>query len=522
MPSLARRWDRDSRRRPASARYALEALEGRTLLSGAGASAAATSAQVPTTMVLDQSLKTAVTGANVTFAAVIENASTHAPVTTGKVNFTTRGPEQLNLGSVNVNSAGVAAVTTALLTKLSNYTVIASYDPHNGRIAPASATATVQVIPQPIHVPTKVILVTGASRAESGQSVPLLAVVKDAGTGNQVDAGKVLPISGTVQFYSRSPQSILLGQVSINQATTTSSSSFVQALQSIFGQTNQAAIQAGKNRATISTNKLTQVAPYAIEARFTPSNSDFTASTSAPLQVTITPSTHHDPTTTALQAPTTTIEQGEEISFNATVQNHSSSLAGGVVEFTTMGSHPILLGKIAVSGFDQHLSLTTGKLQKPGDYHVQAIYLPGNSRFAESASAPVTITVTPMTAASFRVTPVRRYGAVKQPLSFTVTAVDSRGRPVTNYDGTVFVYSPTNSLPNFPPSTYTALNIAPPSPATPGLARITPTSYTFTTADHGSHTFVNGVTFGKGGAERIRITQASDSKVQGEATFAIE
>ncbi|MHB1559518.1 MAG: Ig-like domain repeat protein [Isosphaeraceae bacterium] len=522
MPSLARRWDRDSRRRPASARYDLEVLEGRTLLSGAGASTVEPSATVSTSMVLDQSLKTAVTGANVTFAAVIQNSSTHAPVTTGKVNFTTRGPEDLNLGNVSVNGAGVAAVTTSLLTKPSNYTIEASYAPHNGRFAPASATTTVHVIPQPIHVPTRVILVTGAPRAESGQSVPLLAVVKDAGTGNQVDAGKVLPISGTLQFYSRSPQSILLGQVTINQATITSSSSLVQALQSMFGQTNQAAVQAGKNSATLSTNKLTRVGPNDIEAKFTPSNSDFTASTSAPLRVTITPSTFHDPTTTALQASTTTIEKGEDISFYASVQNHSSSLAGGVVEFMTMGPHPVLLGKVTVNGFDQQLSLTTGKLQKAGDYHVQAVYLPGNSRFAESASAPVTITVTPMTATSFRVTPVRRYGAVKQPVSFTVTAVDSRGRPVTNYDGTVFVYSPTDSLPNFPPSTYTALNIGPPSPATPGLARITPTSYTFTTADHGSHTFVNGVTFGKGGAERIRITQASDSKVQGEATFAIE
>lgn len=522
MPSLSRRWDRDPRRRPASARYDLEALEGRILLSGAGASAGEPSATTATAMVLDQSLQTAVSGANVTFAAVIKNASTNAPVTTGKVDFTTSGPAHLNLGSVSVNSAGVAAVTTNQLTRLTDYTIDARYVPHNGRIAPASASATLHVIPQPLHVPTRVVLVTGAPRAESGQSVPLLAVVKDAGTGNQVDAGKVLPISGNLQFYSRSPQSILLGQVSINQATTTSSSSLVQALQSIFGQTNQATVQAGQTRATISTNKLTHVAVYDIEAKFTPSNNDYAASTSPPLRVTITPSTHNDPTSTVIHAPTTTIEKGQDITFYATVQNESSSVAGGTVEFTTTGPNPILLGKIPVNGFDQQLSLTTGKLQKAGTYHVEALYLPGNSRFAESASAPVTITVTPMTASAFRVTPVRPYGAVKQPLSFTVTAVDSRGRPVANFDGTVFVYSPTDSLPNLPPSSYAAMNIAPPSPATPGLARITPTSYSFTTADHGSHTFVNGVTFGKGGAERIRITQANDSKVRGEATFAIE
>ena len=68
---------------------------------------------------------------------------------------------------------------------------------------------------------------------------------------------------------------------------------------------------------------------------------------------------------------------------------------------------------------------------------------------------------------------------------------------------------------------YASLGIGAPSPDTPGLAKFSPASYTFTPADHGSHTFAGGVTFGKAGAESIQVTQANDSKVQGKATFAI-
>ena len=43
----------------------------------------------------------------------------------------------------------------------------------------------------------------------------------------------------------------------------------------------------------------------------------------------------------------------------------------------------------------------------------------------------------------------------------------------------------------------------------------------FTLADHGSHTFVGAVTFGKGGAETLQVTQANNHEVRGKSTFAI-
>ncbi len=205
-----------------------------------------------------------------------------------------------------------------------------------------------------------------------------------------------------------------------------------------------------------------------------------------------------------------------------TVQNTNSSLADGTVEFTTVSSHPVVLGKFTVSAFDQPVSLATDKLQKVGTYQIEADYVPSNKRFAKSTSAPVTVTVTPFTAASFRVTPLARHGHLNQPMSFEVTALDSQGQPLTNYTGTVVFTSPSDSWTIFPKSVYASLMIAEPSPETTGLATLTPEAYTFTPADHGSHTFVRGVTFAKAGEETIEVNQANDGKVHGKASISVE
>ncbi len=160
-------------------------------------------------------------------------------------------------------------------------------------------------------------------------------------------------------------------------------------------------------------------------------------------------------------------------------------------------------------------------MQKAGSYQIQAIYLPNTNLFAESTSIPVTVTVTPLTAASFRVTPVVPYGHPGEPLSFEVTALDAQGQPLTNYTGSVVVTSPTDSRTNYPASVYASLKITEPPAQAPGFAKITAQSYTFTTADHGSHIFVGAVTFGKAGEESIQVSQANDLKVYGKTTFSI-
>ena len=180
-----------------------------------------------------------------------------------------------------------------------------------------------------------------------------------------------------------------------------------------------------------------------------------------------------------------------------------------------------MVGKITVGAFDRQITFSADTLQQIGTYQVQATYVPSSGRFAGSTSAPVSVTVTPLTAVSFRVTPVVSHGDLNQPLSFEVTALDAQGQPLTDYTGTVVFTSPTDSWTILPAPAYKRLGIAEPSADSPGLATFAPASYTFTTADQGSHTFVGAVTFGKAGAETLEVTQADDPEVSGTTTFAI-
>lgn len=350
-----------------------------------------------------------------------------------------------------------------------------------------------KVIPVPLNVPTVTTVASDASAAEVGQYVPLVATVKDAGTGVDVNAGIVEPITGSVAFLTDSPNPIVLGEVNLNKS----------------------------GQAALSTNMLRNIGPYQIIAEFLPANNYFSESTSAPTVVTITPKTVNAPTVTSLQVLPTSIETGESITLTASVQNTNSSLADGVVEFVTVARHPVVLGTVPVGLFGQQVSIATSALARVGTYQVEAEYVPNTNRFAESTSPPVTVTVTPLTAASFRVTPVVRHGHLGKPLSFTVTALTAQKRPLTNYTGTVVFTSPTDSWTIFPKSVYISLGLAEPPAQSTGLAIFAPPAYTFTPADHGSHTFVDAVTFGKGGAENIKVTQANNPKVVGKTTFAI-
>jgi hypothetical protein len=208
--------------------------------------------------------------------------------------------------------------------------------------------------------------------------------------------------------------------------------------------------------------------------------------------------------------------------LNATVQNTDSTLADGVVKFVTVARHPVVLGQMSAAAFGQQISFGTYGLDQVGTHQIVAKYLPNSNRFAESFSAPITIAVTPLTAVAFRVTPVVRHGKLNKPLSFAVTALNVHHQPLTNYTGTVVFTSPTDSFSILPKGVYTSFNLTPSAPPTTGLATFPTPQYTFTTADHGSHTFLGAVIFGKGGAENIQVTQANNPKVFGRTTFSIQ
>ena len=465
------------------------------MLSGTSASLATSGAQIASITELKTSVTTAITGAKLTFSATVEDAATDVPISSGKVDFKVQGPQTIDLGDVAVGTQGIASITTKDLSTIGNYRVKAEYKPSNPKISVSAATpVTLKVIPVPLDVPTTTTLTSEATSAETGQYVPLIATVKNAGTGDQVNAGLVEPITGNVEFIVDSPNPVVLGKAKLKK----------------------------NGEAGLSTKKLKNVGPYQIEAEFLPSNKYFAASTSAPIPVAITPQTLNAPTAISLQATPNVIETGEPVVLTASVQNSNSSLADGVVEFTTVGRHPVELSTVPVSTFGEQISLTSNYLQNVGFHQVQAKYLPNTNRFAKSFSAPTTIAITPLTAVAFRVTPVVSHGKLNKPVSFKVTALNAHRQPLTDYTGTVVFSSPTDSSTTFPPAFYTNLHISASPPQTTGLAMFPVQSYTFTPADHGSYTFVGGVEFGKAGAEVLQVTQSNDPKVVGKATFAIE
>jgi Bacterial Ig-like domain (group 3) len=341
----------------------------------------------------------------------------------------------------------------------------------------------------PLNVPTATSVQTGATKAEVGQYVPLVATVKYAGTGQSNGQ----PITGSVAFVTQSPNPIVLGEAKLNN----------------------------HDQASLATNLIRTAGPYQINAEFLPANNYYAESSSAPVAVTINPATVNAPTVTSLQTSTSRVETGEPLSFTAAVQNADSSLADGVVEIETVARHPVVLGALNVGAFGQQINFTSFALQRVGTYKVEAVYVPSTNRFAKSISPPITVTVAPLTAASFRVTPIVRHGHLGTPLGFTVTAVNAQNQPVTNYTGTIVFSSPTDSWTIFPKSVYASLGLSEPPAQSTGLASFNPQAYTFTTADHGSHTFVNAVAFGKGGAESLEVTQANNAKVSGKTVFAI-
>jgi hypothetical protein len=464
------------------------------MLSGAGVSLNGPHGRIASMTVLQSSLSTAVTGSKIVFNASVENAKSHTPIASGTVDFVIQSPQKKGLGDIKLNKQGAASIATTDLTTIGKYRIEAQYEPSDSKItASNSAPLTVNVIPVPLNVPTAITLESAASSAEVGQYLPLTATVKDAGTGTQVNAGKVEPISGTVEFFTATPQPIVLGDVVLSK----------------------------KGVASLPTNLLKTAGHYPIEAEFLPSNNFFGGSVSAPTDVTITPEAHDSRTVTTLQAPTRTFETGETIPLNVMVQNAKSGLANGVAQIYTVSRHPVVLASIDVSTVGRPISIVTNKLQKTGSYRIEAEFLPNGNRFAGSTSPPVTVSVTPLTAASFNVTPSVRRGHLNEPLSVTVTALNAQKRPLTDYTGTIAFSSPTDSWTVFPASVYASLKLTPPPPQATGLATFATQSYTFTPADHGTHRFVDEVTFGKGGAENLKVKQANNPKVFGTTTFAI-
>jgi len=228
------------------------------------------------------------------------------------------------------------------------------------------------------------------------------------------------------------------------------------------------------------------------------------------------------PTETVLQSSNDTAGPGQAISFIATVTdaNTGRPVSGGRVEFFVESPTRQLLSKVNLSKKGV-AALTTTKIRHLGTNVVVADFIPATHRPAGSESAPVAVSVNPLAVTSFLVVPNDPVGHAGQALTFTVTALDAERQPATDYTGTVLVTSPTDSNTVFPPRIYVALKLQAPPAVTVGLATFQNQVYTFTPADHGTHTFVNGVTFNKGGAETVKVQQKNNSTIRGIGRFAI-
>jgi Ca2+-binding RTX toxin-like protein len=109
-------------------------------------------------------------------------------------------------------------------------------------------------------------------------------------------------------------------------------------------------------------------------------------------------------------------------------------------------------------------------------------------------NASVTVTVTPSPVAGFRVTPSTSSPNAGDALAVTVRAIDAFGNLVPSYTGTV--QPPTSDGQSTPPS-----------------------PYTFTAADHGTHTFA--VTFQVAGPRTITFTDTVSPAVTGSTTVIV-
>src|SRR5579883_236388 len=196
-------------------------------------------------------------------------------------------------------------------------------------------------------------------------------------------------------------------------------------------------------------------------------------------------------TTTTLQASTQVGVQHPSVTLVATVNAPAihRPVNSGRVRFEVVSPYPEGLGTASPDTVGR-ATLKTSRLHRGVAYEVQAQYVSPQGIF-RSSSARLDVKIAPPLANSFRITAPQYFGAPGTPLTYSVTALN-HGRPVRDYTGTIQFFSPTDHSAKF-------------------LTR----TYTFTTADQGTHTFVDGVTFHKGGAEVVRVNQLNNTHIVG-------
>jgi hypothetical protein len=204
-------------------------------------------------------------------------------------------------------------------------------------------------------------------------------------------------------------------------------------------------------------------------------------------------------TATYLQASSQTNAVHPSVKLVATVEAPAVKrpVGAGRVRFSVISPTQEFLG-VAHPNSRGSATLKTKRLTRGASYVIQAQFVAPNAPFGPS-STQLDVTVGESPVNSFRITAPQYFGAPGTPVTFSVTALDRAGQPVTDYAGTIQFVSPTDRSAKF-------------------LTR----TYTFTTADHGTHVFPGGVTFHKGGAEVVKVEQLNNTRIVGTQAFGIE
>lgn len=204
-------------------------------------------------------------------------------------------------------------------------------------------------------------------------------------------------------------------------------------------------------------------------------------------------------TTIFFESSTQPAVRHPSVTLTATVTAPSLSrpVGVGLVRFIVVSPTHEVLGSVAPNARGD-ATLTTRKLTVGETYLIQAEYVSPSKQFA-SSSEQLDVAVTPSQVTSFLITAPQYFGAPGTPITFSVTAVNRAGRPVTDYTGTIQFVSPTDHS-----------------------AKFSTRTYTFTPADQGTHEFPDGVTFHKGGAEVVKVSQTNNTSISESQPFGIE
>jgi ELWxxDGT repeat protein len=258
---------------------------------------------------------------------------------------------QTDLGTVAVDGNGVARLTRVL--PVGTHDIVAVYSGHAAFGGSASAPVTVTVS-QPAGAADTTTTLTASDTAVTPDD-PVTFTAKASPAQGSVDGGMITFMDGQDD----------LGEVAVDAE--------------------------GVARLTLEL----AIGIHDVVAVYS-GNAHFNGSTSATVEVTVAAAGASDDTTT-LTVPSTTVTEGDPVTFTATVTSAQGAVDGGSVDFRNgqqdLGKVP--LGPNGVARLTLELSA--------GHYNVVAVYS-GDAHFKPTRSDPVAVTVNPATGAGSTVT----------------------------------------------------------------------------------------------------------------------